>query len=189
MSPAWAVRRLWDTQQMNFFSRPLNFVRMAGLAGLITASAAAQSTLDLDTTDRKPGLALTSISLNLSRQPTYDYETGETVPGEYTVSSGSFYANRIGSADSVTIIAAIARGEVFPNAEVRFNFDPSRRDDTLRWKLTDARLNNYSTYIDGDNRLVESFEVTYATATIESSDGTKLTLRMAPDGYSVTVDD
>lgn len=174
---------------MNAFSRSLTFVRMAGLAGLITASAAAQSTLDLDTTDRAPGLALTSISLNLSRQPAYDPETGSTIEGEYTVSSASFYANRFGDADSVEIIAAIARGDTFPEAEIRLDFGAEGTGDELRWKLKDARLNNYSTYVDGDNRLVESFEVSYASATVEASDGTTLTLRTAPDGYSVIVAD
>jgi type VI protein secretion system component Hcp len=110
-------------------------------------------------------LAATAATLSVSQQPVYDPVTYIPVePAKTQLYTGGIYITRSFDAGSAKVIKHIVEGKSVPVVEITITNDGS--PDKQVWKLTDAVLNNYSTYTGEGSQVVENFDITYKTATL-----------------------
>jgi hypothetical protein len=143
--------------------------RMAALMGaalLFAGIAQADVVLKLGGRD----VAATNLSFNLSHQPVYDPETYVPVsPARTTFTAGSIYVTRNFDGSSTQILKNVIANTKLGALEMVVTNEGSR----TVWTLTDAVLNNYSTYSGENNALIENFDITYKSATLKTYIGDK----------------
>lgn len=142
--------------------------RMAALLGaalLFAGVAQADVVLKLGGRD----IAATNLSFNVSHTPVYDPETYvPVVPAQTTFNAGSIYVTRNFDGASTQILKNVISNAKLGSLEMVVS-DPGSR---TVWTLTDAVLNNYSTYSGENNQLIENFDITYKRATLKTYTGT-----------------
>jgi len=111
-------------------------------------------------------LAATAATISVSQQPVYDPITYMPVePARSQLYTGGIYVTRNFDTGSAKVIKRIVEGNSVPVVEITITADDSA--DKQVWKLTDAVLNNYSTYTGEGSQVVENFDITYKTATLD----------------------
>ncbi len=112
----------------------------------------------------------TSMTFSVSQQPVYDPITYMPVePAQTQLFAGSIYITRNFDASSAKILKHVISATTLPTLEIVMTADGS--PDRQVWKLTDAVLNNYSTYTAEGSEVIENFDITYTTATLEMYSG------------------
>lgn len=110
-------------------------------------------------------LAATAATISVSQQPVYDPITYMPVePAKTQLYTGGIYVTRNFDSGSAKVIKHIVNGTSVPVVEITITADGSA--DKQVWKLTDATLNNYSTYTGEGSQVIENFDITYKTATL-----------------------
>lgn len=116
-------------------------------------------------------VAATAVTFSVSQQPVYDPVTYMPVePAKSTLYAGGIYVTRNFDTSSVKVIKHIV--ESAPVSSVAITITTDGSPDKQVWTLTDATLNNYSTYTGENNVVIESFDITYKTAKLEVYSGT-----------------
>lgn len=111
-------------------------------------------------------LAATAATISVSQQPVYDPITYLPVePAKSQLYTGGIYVTRSFDSGSAKVIKHIVNGTKVPVVEITITTDGS--PDKQVWKLTDAVLNNYSTYTGEGSQVIENFDITYKTATLD----------------------
>jgi type VI protein secretion system component Hcp len=111
-------------------------------------------------------VAATAVTFSVSQQPVYDPITYMPVePAKSTLYAGGIYVTRSFDTSSVKILKHVVNATAVPAVEITITADGST--DKQVWTLTDATLNNYSTYTGENNTVVENFDITYKTATLK----------------------
>jgi type VI protein secretion system component Hcp len=117
-------------------------------------------------------VAATNLSFNVSHTPVYDQETYvPVVPAKTTFTAGSIYVTRNFDGASTEILKHVIGNDKLGTLEMTVSDAGSR----TVWSLSNAVLNNYSTYSGEDNKLVENFDITYTTATLKTYAGNSTT--------------
>ncbi|MFN4024102.1 MAG: type VI secretion system tube protein Hcp [Hyphomonas sp.] len=140
----------------------------ATAASLIFAGLA-HAGIEIDVGGTK--IPATSLSFSVSQQPVYDPETYVPVdPKRSELYTGSFYVTRSFDGSSVKVLKNVIDGKQIPAVQIVMTRDgvPGRQV----WKLKNATLNNYSTYTGEGSDVVENFDISYETATLEVYTGT-----------------
>ncbi|MBA3069494.1 MAG: type VI secretion system tube protein Hcp [Hyphomonas sp.] len=115
-------------------------------------------------------VAATAVTFSVSQQPVYDPVTYLPVePARSTLYAGGIYVTRNFDSSSVKVIKHIVGAAPVPAVEITITTDGSA--DKQVWTLTDAVLNNYSTYTGENAQVVENFDITYKTAKLEVYNG------------------
>ncbi|MEQ9506047.1 MAG: type VI secretion system tube protein Hcp [Hyphomonas sp.] len=115
-------------------------------------------------------VAANSVTFSVSQQPVYDPVTYVPVePARTSLYAGGIYVSRSFDGSSVTILKHVVNATSVPAVEITITSDGSA--DKQVWTLTDAVLNNYSTYTGENNAVVENFDITYKTATLKVYNG------------------
>lgn len=110
-------------------------------------------------------LAATAATISVSQQPVYDPITYMPVsPAKTQLYTGGIYVTRNFDSGSAKVIKHIVNGTQVPVVEIVITSDGSA--DKQVWKLTDATLNNYSTYTGEGSQVIENFDISYKTATL-----------------------
>lgn len=110
-------------------------------------------------------LAATAATISVSQQPVYDPITYMPVePAKTQLYTGGIYVTRNFDSGSAKVIKHIVNATAVPVVEITITTDGSA--DKQVWKLTDAVLNNYSTYTGEGSQVIENFDITYKTATL-----------------------
>lgn len=110
-------------------------------------------------------LAATAATISVSQQPVYDPITYMPVePAKTQLFTGGIYVTRNFDSGSAKVIKHIVNGASVPVVEITITADGSA--DKQVWKLTDAVLNNYSTYTGEGSQVIENFDISYKTATL-----------------------
>jgi type VI protein secretion system component Hcp len=86
-------------------------------------------------------------------------------PAKTQLYTGGIYVTRNFDSGSAKVIKHIVNATAVPVVEITITTDGSA--DKQVWKLTDAVLNNYSTYTGENSTVVENFDITYKTATLK----------------------
>lgn len=111
-------------------------------------------------------VAATAVTFSVSQQPVYDPVTYMPVePAKSTLYAGGIYVTRTFDTSSVKVLKHVVNATPVPAVEITITADGS--PDKQVWVLTDAVLNNYSTYTGENNAVVENFDITYKTATLK----------------------
>ena len=167
------------------------FTGTAMLAAAISlaAPAVAETTLVLGSGGSAKPLSVTSVSVTISRSPGYDADTGNPIPGSYTLGAGSVYVTRNTDSDSFVVLEALVKGTTFPVVTLRSDPNPDVRGDELTWTLTNVTINNYSTYGGEDSSSSDNFDLTYTKASVSVGSGKSVTWAVNPDGYTASVID
>lgn len=111
-------------------------------------------------------VAATAATLSISQQPVYDPVTYLPVePAKVQLYAGGIYVTRDFDTSSAKILKHVVGGTAVPVVEITITSDGSA--DKQVWKLTDAVLNNYSTYTGDKSQVIENFDITYKTAKLE----------------------
>lgn len=119
-------------------------------------------------------VAATAVTFSVSQQPVYDPVTYMPVePAKSTLYAGGIYVTRNFDSSSVKVIKHIV--ESAPVSSVAITITADGSPDKQVWTLTNATLNNYSTYTGENNVVIESFDITYKTAKLEVYSGTATT--------------
>jgi type VI protein secretion system component Hcp len=141
--------------------------RMAALLGaafLFAGLAQADVILKVGGKD----ISATTLSFNVSHQPVYDPETYvPVVPAQTTFNAGSIYVTRNFDGASTQILKHVIGNTKLGSLEMVVSDAGSR----TVWTLSDAVLNNYSTYSGENNQLIENFDITYKRATLKTFNG------------------
>ncbi len=141
---------------------------LSGLAILIAGVAQADVTLKLGGRD----VTASSVSFSVSHQPVYDPETYvPVVPAQTTFSAGSIYVTRNFDGASTQILKNVISNTKMGSLEMVVSDTGAR----TVWSLSNAVLNNYSTYSGENNQLIENFDITYDTATLRTYVGNSTT--------------
>ncbi len=115
-------------------------------------------------------VAATAVTFSVSQQPVYDPVTYMPVePAKSTLYAGGIYVSRTFDSSSVKVLKHVVNATPVPAVEITITTDGSA--DKQVWTLTDAVLNNYSTYTGENSAIVESFDITYKTATLKVFNG------------------
>jgi len=115
-------------------------------------------------------LAATAATISVSQGPVYDPITYLPVePAKTQLFTGSIYVTRNFDSGSTKVIKHIVNGTSVPVVEITISADGS--PDKQVWKLTDAVLNNYSTYTGEGSQVIENFDISYKTATLSVYQG------------------
>ena len=110
-------------------------------------------------------LAATAATISVSQQPVYDPVTYMPVePAKTKLLTGGIYVTRNFDSGSAKIIKHIVNATSVPVVEITMTADGSADKQVL--KLTDAVLNNYSTYTGEGLQVIENFDISYKTATL-----------------------
>ncbi len=111
-------------------------------------------------------VAATAVTFSVSQQPVYDPITYMPVePAKSTLYAGGIYVTRSFDSSSVKILKHVVNASAVPSVEITITADGS--SDKQVWTLTDATLNNFSTYTGENNTVVENFDITYKTASLK----------------------
>lgn len=125
---------------------------------LATAPALAETSIGFGTGANADTAVVTGVNFSINRVFEYDVETGAqltSVPPRTEI--GSIYITRAADDMSAAFIKAIANGVPFGNVTVRF-------DNGDTWLLTDAMINNYSSFADDTGGQTESFDLSFSKA-------------------------
>lgn len=110
-------------------------------------------------------VAASTVTFSVSQQPVYDPVTYLPVePAQSTLYAGGIYVTRNFDTASVKVLKHVVNATPVPAVEITITADGS--PDKQVWVLTNAVLNNYSTYSGENNTVVENFDITYKTATL-----------------------
>jgi type VI protein secretion system component Hcp len=135
-------------------------IAAASAASMLIAHAGVELKLGADK------VPATAVTFSVSQQPVYDPITYMPVePAKSTLYAGGIYVTRSFDASSVKVIKNIVAGTAVPTVEITITADGSA--DKQVWTLTNAVLNNYSTYTGENNVVVENFDITYKTAKLD----------------------
>lgn len=111
-------------------------------------------------------VAATAVTFSVSQQPVYDPVTYLPVePAKSTLYAGGIYVTRNFDTSSVKVIKNIVNSTPVPAVEITITTDGST--DKQVWTLTEAVLNNYSTYTGENAQVVENFDITYKSAKLD----------------------
>lgn len=138
------------------------FIGASAAALMIAGLAHAGIEIDLGGTK----VPATSLSFSVSQQPVYDPETYQPVqPKRAELYTGSFYVTRSFDGSSVKVLKNVIEGSQIPAVQIVMTKDgaPGRQV----WKLKNATINNYSTYTGEGSEVIENFDISYETATLE----------------------
>lgn len=110
-------------------------------------------------------LAATAATISVSQQPVYDPITYMPVePARTQLFTGGIYVTRNFDTGSAKVIRHIVNATSVPVVEITITADGSADKQVLT--LTDAVLNNYSTYTAESSQVIENFDISYKTATL-----------------------
>lgn len=135
----------------------------ASAAALVIAGLA-HAGIEIDVGGTK--IPASSVSFSVSQQPVYDPETYVPVqPKRNELYTGSFYVTRSFDGASVKVLRNVIEGNQIPSVQIVMTRDgaPARQV----WKLKNATINNYSTYTGEGSEVIENFDISYETATLE----------------------
>lgn len=111
-------------------------------------------------------VAATAVTFSVSQQPVYDPITYMPVePARTSLYAGGIYVTRSFDSSSVKILKHVVNASAVPSVEITITADGSA--DKQVWTLTEATLNNFSTYTGENNTVVENFDITYKTASLK----------------------
>lgn len=152
---------------LNSFKHAGRYVSVAASALIILGTAQADVVMKLDGID----VPATNMSFSVSRQAVVDLETFVPVtPALSTLTAGSIYITRSFDGSSAKVIKHVIDGASVGKFEVTVS-DGAEPTSRTVWALTNAVINNYSTYMDEQNQLIESFDVSYDTASLSIYSG------------------
>jgi type VI protein secretion system component Hcp len=137
---------------------------LAGVSLLVAGIASADVFLKIGGKD----VPATNLSFNVSHQPVYDPVTYvPVVPTKTTFTAGAIYVTRNFDGASTQILKHVIGNDRLGTLEMTVTDDGSR----TVWTLTNAVLNNYSTYSGEKNQLIENFDISYDKATLKVFNG------------------
>ncbi len=111
-------------------------------------------------------VAATAVTFSVSQQPVYDPVTYLPVePAKSTLYAGGIYVTRNFDTSSVKVLKHVVNATPVSTIDITITTDGSA--DKQVWTLTDAVLNNYSTYTGENATVVENFDITYKTAALK----------------------
>lgn len=111
-------------------------------------------------------VAATAVTFSVSQQPVYDPVTYMPVePAKSTLYAGGIYVTRTFDTSSVKVLKHVVNATPVSTIDITITSDGSA--DKQVWTLTDAVLNNYSTYTGENAQVVENFDITYKTAALK----------------------
>lgn len=146
----------------NIFAHTRRIAAASAASMLIAGMAHAGVELKLGA-DKVPA---TAVTFSVSQQPVYDPVTYLPVePAKSTLYAGGIYVTRAFDTSSVKVLKHIVNATPVSTVEIAITTDGST--DKQVWLLTDAVLNNYSTYTGENSQVVENFDITYKTATLK----------------------
>lgn len=111
-------------------------------------------------------IAASSVTFSVSQQPVYDPETYMPVePKRSELYTGSLYVTRNFDASSVKVLKHVIDATSVPTVQITMTQDgtPGRQV----WKLNNAVLNNFSTFSGEGDTVIENFDISYESATLE----------------------
>lgn len=132
-------------------------------AATLLIAGLAHAGIEIDVSGAK--IPASSMTFSVSHQPVYDPVTYMPVePKRSELYTGSLYVTRSFDASSVKVLKHVIDGTQVPTVEITMTRDgmPGRQT----WSLTNATLNNYSTYTGEGSEMIENFDITYETATL-----------------------
>lgn len=161
MGPRLRHSRKGQSHMLNIFAQTRRIAAVSAASMLIAGMAHAGVELKLGA-DKVPA---TAVTFSVSQQPAYDPVTYLPVePARSTLYAGGIYVTRTFDTASVKVLRHIINAAPVPEVEIAITTDGST--DKQVWLLTDAVLNNYSTYIGENAQVLENFDITYKTATL-----------------------
>ena len=133
------------------------------LASALTCAASfAEPMLTLVVNGKSESMAIQNATMNLSRSPQYDMETGQELTNlPSTLSTSSVNIQRKPDAGTLPLVNAIVADQTIDSATITF-------DDHRTWVLSMARVNNYSSYSLDASEATESVDMTYKTLDLRS---------------------
>lgn len=132
-------------------------------AAALLIAGLAHAGIEIDVSGAK--IPASSLTFSVSQQPVYDPETYMPVePKRSELYTGSLYVTRSFDSSSVKVLKHVIDGTKVPTVQITMTKDGSV--DRQVWSLTNATLNNYSTYTGEGTDLVENFDISYETATL-----------------------
>ncbi len=135
----------------------------ATAASLLVAGLA-HAGIEIDVSGSK--IPASSLTFSVSHQPVYDPVTYELVqPKRSELYTGSLYVTRSFDSSSVKVLKHVIDGTQVPTVAITMSRDGSPERQV--WNLTNATLNNYSTYTAEGSEVVENFDITYESATLQ----------------------
>lgn len=135
----------------------------ATAASLLIAGLA-HAGIEIDVSGAK--IPASSLTFSVSQQPVYDPVTYMPVePKRSELYTGSLYVTRSFDSASVKVLKHVIDGTKVPTVQITMTKDGSA--DRQVWSLTNATLNNYSTYTAEGTEVVENFDISYETATLK----------------------
>ncbi|WP_335590781.1 type VI secretion system tube protein Hcp [Hyphomonas oceanitis] len=150
----------------------LRYLSVAASALCIMGAAQADGMMKLDGVD----VPITNVSFSVSRQAVVDPESFMPVaPARSTLASGAIYVTRTFDAASAKVLQHVIDGEAMPKFEIIVS-DSAATTRTV-WMLSSVVVNNYSTFMDETGALIESFDVTYDSASLQVFAGAGKTLK------------
>lgn len=159
--PQW---RTWKGQ--NHMSKFLAQTRRIAAVSAVSMLVAGLAHAGVELKVGGDSIAANSVTFSVSQQPVYDPITYMPVePAKSTLYAGGIYVTRSFDSSSVKVIKNIVSGSPISTVEITITTDGSA--DKQVWTLTDAVLNNYSTYTGENNTVVENFDITYKTAKLD----------------------
>lgn len=135
----------------------------ATAASLLIAGLA-HAGIEIDVSGAK--IPASSLTFSVSQQPVYDPETYMPVePKRAELYTGSLYITRSFDTSSVKVLKHVIDGTTVPTVQITMTKDGSV--DRQVWQLTNATLNNYSTYTGEGSEMIENFDISYESATLK----------------------
>ena len=146
----------------NIFAHTRRIAAASAASMLIAGMAHAGVELKLGA-DNVPA---TAVTFSVSQQPVYDPVTYLPVePAKSTLYAGGIYVTRTFDTASVKVLKHVVNATPVSTVDITITSDGSA--DKQVWTLTDAVINNYSTYTGENATVVENFDITYKTATLK----------------------
>ncbi len=160
-----------STKGLNSMSRILAHTRRFAAVSAVSMLVAGLAHAGVEVKLGNDKLTATAATISVSQQPVYDPVTYMPVePARTQLYTGGIYVTRNFDSGSAKVIKNIVNGTKVPVVEITITADGAPGKQV--WKLTDATLNNYSTYTGEASQVVENFDITYKTATLEVYEGT-----------------
>lgn len=159
-----------STKGLNSMSRILAHTRRFAAVSAVSMLVAGLAHAGVEVKLGNDKLTATAATISVSQQPVYDPVTYLPVePAKTQLYTGGIYVTRNFDSGSAKVIKNIVNGTKVPVVEITITADGAPGKQV--WKLTDATLNNYSTYTGEGSQVVENFDISYKTATLEVYEG------------------
>jgi Type VI secretion system effector, Hcp len=159
-----------STKGQRLMSNILAYTRRIAAASAASLMVAGLAHAGVEVKVGNDTLAATAATISVSQGPVYDPITYMPVePAKTQLFTGSIYVTRNFDSGSTKVIKHIVNGASVPVVEITISADGSA--DKQVWKLTDAVLNNYSTYTGEGSQVIENFDISYKTATLSVYEG------------------